>query len=108
LSGFWESNFTICDRHKEYAVFLYPSKWDALSIALSIWVGISFKPFLKEFVFQLTAMRVTEVYLSQVVRMVKEQMPDAHVVGELLLSGVLVILVLVAASVNRRLDFVVR
>jgi hypothetical protein len=106
LSGFREGDLTVYYGHQQCAVFLYPSKWDTPSISLQVWVGILFKPLLKEFL-QLTAMRVAEIDLSQVLRMVKEQMPDLHVVGELLLPSVLVILVLVAASGHRRLDFVV-
>lgn len=53
-------------------------------------------------------MRVAEIDLTEIVCMVKEQMSDLHVVCELFLPGVLMILVLVAASGDRRLDFVVR
>ena len=86
-------------------MLLDPLKRNVFSIPLRVRIRIFAKPLLKER-FHRTAVRVPQLNMTQIIPMIKKQVADLDVSLQFFLSCALVILILVAPSIERGLNLV--
>ena len=99
FNGLRVSDLSIRNRHEQQPVLLDPMERYVLPIALGIRIRIFLKPLRKRLLHR-APVSITKVEVSQIVSVVKKQVPNFHVVQQLLSACILVILILVDPTVK--------